>query len=132
MNVLLWVLQISLASWNVVGGMYMMHHYEKLGNAWALNTVPGSAWIILGVLQVIFALGLILPGAKFRTATSIAGAALAAVSLLGIVLYNQYAGFPGFLWGVVPAVLAGFVAYKRWPNLPAPTGQGSPETTVKG
>lgn len=34
-------------------------------------------------------------------------------SLLGCVLFAQYAGFPGMLWGVAPAILAVFVAYGR-------------------
>ena len=63
MNILLWVLQIMLAVWNIVGGIYMVNHYEKLANVWALNALPKPAWVALGVLQVLFALGLVLPGA---------------------------------------------------------------------
>ena len=28
MNILLWVLQILLALWNVIGGIYMVNNYE--------------------------------------------------------------------------------------------------------
>ncbi len=123
MNILLWFLQILLALWNVIGGLYMMDHYENLANAWALNGLPKPVWIALGVLQVLFSLGLILPGARLRKPTSIAAACLAVLSLLGIALYTQYAGFPGALWGVVPAAIAAFIAFRRWPKILAPDQQ---------
>jgi hypothetical protein len=118
MNILLWVLQILLALWNMIGGIYMVNNYEKLANVWALNALPKPAWIALGVLQALFALGLVLPGALrvLPKLTSISAACLAVISLLGMALYVQYTGFPGILWAVVPAILAAFVAYWRWPT----------------
>ncbi len=119
MNILLWVLQILLALWNVIGGFYVANNYDKIANSWALNTFPGPAWIVLGILQVLLAAGLLLPGARFRKSVSVAAAALGVLALLGIGLYTQYSGFPGMLWGAVPALVATFVAYKRWRTLPA-------------
>ncbi len=117
MNILLWVLQILLAVWNMIGGIYMVNNYQQLANRWALNAFPKPIWMALGVLQVLFALGLVLPGVTgvLRILTPISAACLAAISLLGIALYVAYAGFPGILWGVVPAILAAFVVYGRWP-----------------
>jgi putative oxidoreductase len=116
MNILLWILQILLAFWNVVGGIYMVNHYKDLANVWALNALPKPAWIGLGVLQILFSAGLVLPGAisVFPKQTALSAAGLAVLSLLGIALYAKYAGFPGMFWGVAPAVVAAFVAYKRW------------------
>jgi hypothetical protein len=108
MNILLWVLQILLAFYNLIGGIYLINNYEKLANAWALNALPKPAWMALALLQALFALGLLLP-----KTTSISAAGLAVTSLLGLALYVAYAGFPGLLWAVVPAVLAAFVAYGR-------------------
>ena len=70
----------------------------------------------LGVLQVLFALGLVLPGAVrvLPKLTPISAACLVVISLLGLALYGAYAGFPGILWAVVPAILAAFVAYGRF------------------
>ena len=116
MNVLLWVFQIVLALWNLVGGIYVVNNYGKIANGWALDAMPKAGWLILGGLQIVFAIALILPVKKVRKLTSVAGACLAILSLFGIGLYFQYAGFPGMLWGLIPAVLAGFVAYKRWGN----------------
>lgn len=115
MNILLWVLQILLALYNVVGGIYLINNYGQVANAWALNAMPKPAWMVLAVLQILFALGLVVPGAlrMLPKLTLISAAGLAAISLLGIALYDAYAGFPGILWGVVPAILAAFVAYGR-------------------
>ena len=116
MNVLLWVLQILLTLWNMIGAIYMVNNYENLAKVWALNALPKPAWMALGVLQALFALGLVLPGVvrEFPKLIPISAACLAVISLLGIALYVAYAGFPGILWAVVPAILAAFVAYGRF------------------
>jgi hypothetical protein len=108
MNVLLWVFQILLALWNLIGGSFVIMNYEKIGNPWALDNLPKPAWVALAAIQVLSALGLFWP-----KSTAIAAVVLALVSLSGLALYTQYAGFPGMLWGVVPALLLGFVAYGR-------------------
>lgn len=111
MNVLLWVLQILLAVWNLIGGIFLIGNYHAVASRWALHTLPSPFWIALGVLQVLLAIGLVLP--KMRKLNLISAACLAAISLACVALYTSYAGFPGMLWGVIPAVLASFVAYKR-------------------
>ncbi len=108
MNILLWFLQILLAVYNLTGGIYMANNYDKLASAWALSTLSGAAWMVLGVLQVLLALGLVIP-----KLTRVSAVCLAVISLLGIALYVKYAGFPGILWALVPAILAAFVAYVR-------------------
>lgn len=114
MNILLWVLQILLALYNMMGGIYTVFNFEKLKGAW-MNDLPKPAWVALGVLQALFALGLVLPGAAgvLPTLTPIAATYLAVYALLGCALFAKYAGFPGILWAVVPAILAAFVAYGR-------------------
>src|SRR6266480_2882463 len=99
MNIPLWVLQILLALWNVIGGIYMVNHYKLLVNSWALSSLPKPVWMALGVLQVLFALGLVLPGVFriYPKLITISAVCLAVLSLLGIVLYSAYAG-SGFFW----------------------------------
>ena len=69
----------------------------------------------IGILQVIFALGLVLPGmvGMFPKLIPISAIYLSVNALLGCALFAKYAGFPGMLWGVVPAILLAFVAYGR-------------------
>jgi hypothetical protein len=92
----------------MIGGLYMMNNYGNLANPWALNTFPKSFWIVLGLLQVLFAVGLVVP-----KVTAISAIYLALISLLGLTLYAAYAGFPGMLWALLPAVLLIFIAYGR-------------------
>ncbi len=114
MNILLWVLQTLLALWNVLGGTYTLFYYEQIKSAWATD-LPKPIWVVIALLQLLFALALVLPG-LFKVSpklTPVAAVYLAMNSLLGCVLFAQYAGFPGMLWGVIPALLAAFVAWGR-------------------
>ena len=112
MNILLWILQILLAFWNLTGGIYAAFHFDQLKAA-RVGDLPNPAWVAICVLQVIFAIGVALPPGVLPKLTPIAAIYLAANSLLGCALFAQYSGFPGMLWGVVPAILAAFVAYGR-------------------
>lgn len=115
MNNSLWTLQVALALYNAIGGIYTISNHEQLKGGLA-NDLPNSAWMAIGVLQVLFALGLVVPGVFgiLPKVTPIAAAYLAVYALLGCVLFAKYTGFPGILWAVVPAILTAFVAYERW------------------
>jgi putative oxidoreductase len=115
MKILLWVMQILLSLWNIVGGVYMINNYQNIASVWALRTLPQPAWIILGILQVLFGLGLILPSLfkMIPKLIPISAICLAAISLLGIVLYLSYTGFPGILWAIIPTILAIYIGYKK-------------------
>ena len=114
MNALLWSLQVLLALWNVIGGIYTFFHFEQLKGAWAAD-LPKPVWMALSVLQILSALGLVFPAlaGAWPKCTPASAAYLALYALLGCALFAQYAGFPGLLWGVIPALLAAFVAYGR-------------------
>jgi hypothetical protein len=114
LNILLWALQIVLAFWNLTGGFYTAFHYEELKSAWAGN-LPGPVWVLLGGLQILFAVGLVLPGftGTLQKLVPISAIYLGVFALLGCVLFSKYAGFPGVLWAIIPAALAAFVAYGR-------------------
>jgi|SRR6185369_2060723 len=114
MNIFLWVLQILLALYNFAGGLYLSFNYEKIASVWALSALPAPAWMALGLLQALFAIGLVVRFKKMPNLTGISAVCLAIISLLGVVLYIAYAHFPGMLWGVAPAILLAFIAYKRW------------------
>ena len=115
MNITLWLLQILLSSYNAIGGIYTISNREQLKGTFA-NDLPNSVWVSLSVLQVLFALGLVIPSAfgMDPKITSISAAYLAANSLLGCALFSKYDGFPGVLWAILPAILCVFVAFWRW------------------
>ena len=116
MNILLWTLQILLALWNIIGGVYTFTNYAQLKGGALGNSLPQPAWMALALLQIIFALGLVVPGATglMPNLTQFAAVYLALNALFGCAIFTQYSGFPGLLWGVIPALLCGFVAYGRW------------------
>src|ERR1700683_2191476 len=119
MNILLWILQVLLALWNIIGGTYTISHYEVLKSPWA-SDFPKPVWLAIGALQVLFALGLVLPGVTsiLPRLTSVSAIYLTINSLAGCALFAKYAGFPGLLWGVVPAILTAFIAYGRSSLIP--------------
>jgi hypothetical protein len=116
MNIGLWILQALLAFWSITGAYYMMGHYQYLANNWALKFYPPVFWTIIGVIQIIFAVWLLLPGINplLKKMRFISAIGLTLFSLFGIAWYVTYSGFPGMLWGLIPAAIAAFIAYGRW------------------
>lgn len=106
------ILQILLGLWSITGAWYMMGHYTELGSVWALATLPALFWIGWGIMQIVFALTLLISvWERFRRFAVPAATGLAGISLIGSVLYSAYAGFPGILWSLIPAAFFAFVAY---------------------
>lgn len=114
MKIFVRVLQVLLALWTIVGSVYMIGNYAYIASFWAINTLPSAFWIVLGIVQIVFAIGLLVSvkdGAMNKYATPSA-VGLAIIFLSGIVLYSTYTGI-GMLWAIIPAVLLVFVAYAR-------------------
>ena len=113
-NVVLWILQTGLAAYMITGALYMMRNHTDLSTLWARNTLPPPVWTTIGVLQIIFSLGLVLPAVIRKTSalTTHSAVALAIISLLGSILYSAYTQ-AGVIWAIVPAVVALYIAYKR-------------------
>jgi len=115
MNILLWVLQILLALYTVMGGLWMVRTHDKLAAA-GNHALPKSAWLVLGVLQVLFGLGLVVPAAAgvLPGLTAIAAICLAVEMVAtAAILKAKDLWSTGMLWAVVPSILAAFVAYGR-------------------
>jgi hypothetical protein len=114
MNILLWVLQILLGLYYLMGGSWMIF---KVPPVW-LKLMPKPVWTTLGVLQALFALGLILPGATgmMPKLTPIAAVCVAVESVM--VAMVTIRKFQGALWVMVPAFLVLFVAYGRFVLMP--------------
>ncbi len=110
------ILKLLLAVWYITGGIYMMSHHQELATMWALNSLPEAIWLIIGIFQIVFSLGLVLPGIFKvipKQITLISSVGLIVISLLGLVLYSAYSGFPGALWAIVPAILVAYIGCKR-------------------
>lgn len=115
MKIFVSILKVVLSLWSITGAVYMVGRYSDLASPWALDTLPVMFWLVLGIIQIVLALALIgsLLNGRLRSVSSMVAIALAVITLAGAVLYSAYAGFPGILWALVPAVLYFFIAYKN-------------------
>lgn len=107
--------QFLLPLYTIMGAVYMIGNYEILATELALSKLPTHFWIGLGVIQIIQAVTLLL-ALYFKVGKSYvfnSAMCLALLSLLGSILYIAYAGFPGILWAIIPALLYVFIAYRH-------------------
>jgi hypothetical protein len=114
MTYALWVVQILLAAlFLFAGGMKLVLPLEKLAGPVAL---PGALMRFIGVVEVLGAVGLILP-AVLRIKpwlTPLAALGLVVV-MIGAVVITLIAGEPfAAVMSAVVGLLAAFVAYGRW------------------
>jgi len=108
MNILLWVLQVLLGLYYLVGGRWML---KNIPASW-LKILPRPVWMTIGLLQILLALGLVLPGLFGKPQLiPIAAIGVAVETLFAAVLTKPK--FQGLLWVVIPALLSLFVAYGR-------------------
>lgn len=109
------ITQFLLAVYTITGAIYMIGNFDALATELALSKLPAHFWIGLGVIQIIQAVTLLLSLFFKVGQTYVFNSAmcLALLSLLGSILYTAYAGFPGILWAIIPALLYVFIAYRH-------------------
>ncbi len=114
MNILLWVLQVMLALYYAMGGMYQANA-GKLPPVW-LKILPKAGWIVLGALQILLAVGLVLPGAigVMPLLTPLSAVCLPVETMLVHVLTFKGVKLKAFIWVLAPGILSAFVAYGRF------------------
>lgn len=114
MNILLWALQILLALHTVAGAVWKFSNSEQTVS---LKALPHGIWLTLGAIELLCAVGLILPALNKSWAILVPVAALciAAEMLLfcGVHLASgQTDNNPIIYWLVVTAICA-CIAYGR-------------------
>lgn len=116
MNILLWVLQVLLAVHTAIGAVWKFSHSAEETMA-SLGAIPKGAWLAMSVIELLCALGLILPAfnKSLGLLAPIAAVLIAAEMLLFCVLHissgeSNYG--PMIYWLVVAAICA-FIAYGR-------------------
>jgi hypothetical protein len=121
-NIFLWILQIGIAVFCGAGAVWRFFNYAA-----AAQDVPSMAalsratWNIIGVFEVVCALGLVLPGLLGMKPglTPIAASLLAVEMLLITVLHAKYFGLTfqatnPAIWSLGLSLAAAFVAYGRF------------------
>ena len=122
MNILLWILQILLALHTTAGAMWKFFNAEQ--TVPSLKAIPHGVWLGMSGVELLCAVGLILPAFSKRLsiAAPVAAICIAAEMLLFSGLHlasgNPDRGELAY-WLVVAAVCA-FVAYGRFVLRPVP------------
>ena len=121
MNVLLWVVQVLLALHTAAGAMWKFFNSSQ--SVSALKVLPHAVWAGMSVVELLCAVGLILPAFNKRLSSFAAVAAiLIAVEMLMFCGLHLYSGDPDrgeLVYWLVVAILCAFVAYGRLVLKPA-------------
>jgi len=115
MNILLWILQILLALHTAVGAIWKLSNSEQ--SVPSLSAIPHSVWLSLSVIELLCALGLLLPAIKkpLGKLVPISAGIIAAEMLIfcGIHIASGDADSSPMIYWLVVAALCAFVAYGR-------------------
>ena len=117
MHVTLWILQVLLAVIFAIAGVTHFLPPEGLPEAMrGVAEMPAGVPYLIGTVEILAALGLILPGLTgIQTRlTPLASAGLILVMVGAIVWHAQREEFPNIVLNVILALIAAFVAYGRW------------------
>src|SRR3954447_16505242 len=116
MNILLWVLQIVAALLYTASGVMKVFMFDKISkDVPSFGALPRNAWAALGILELLCALGLVVPSA-FRwhpMLTVLAAAVLAIESLVFIFVHVKYRETGTIIIVIVLGLLMAFIAYGR-------------------
>ena len=116
MNALLWVLQVLAALVYGASGVMKVFLFDEVSeDVRSFDALPREAWMALGILELVCAVGLILPAAfHWRPAlTVVAATVLAIESLVFIGVHARYREIPPIIVSGVLGLLMAFIAYGR-------------------
>jgi hypothetical protein len=115
MNVLLWVLQVTLATHTVIGAVWKFSNPEQAVPA--LRAIPHGIWLAMAVFELLCSLCLILPALSRPLAilAPIAAVGIAAELLLfcGLHVHSGDANSGHVVYWLVVAAVCTFIAYGR-------------------
>lgn len=116
MNTLLWVLQVLAALLYGASGVMKVFLFDKVsGDVPSFGALPREAWMALGILELVCAVGLIVPAALrwHPQLTVLAATVLAIESLVFVWVHVQYHEIPPIIMSGVLGLLMAFIAYGR-------------------
>jgi len=116
MNIFLWILQVLAALMYGASGVMKVFMFDKIsGEVPSFGALPREAWMTLGILELVCAVGLIAPGAlRVRPAlTVVAATVLALESLVFIWVHVSYRENGSIIMSAVLGLLMAFIAYGR-------------------
>jgi uncharacterized membrane protein YphA (DoxX/SURF4 family) len=126
MSITLWIVQVLLALvFLLVGGSKVVLPIEQLT---AQIPLPGLLVRVIGALEVLGALGLVLPGVfRMRMGlTPLAAAGLAVEMVVATIFSLSVFGVGSIVLPLVLAILSACVAYGRWKLAPLSDSHAAP------
>ena len=119
MNIILWIIQILLALlFLFAGGTKLVLSAETMASMASPNQVVLPMWFVrfIGVVEVLGALGLVLPGLlrRHQYLTPLAALGLTIIMIGAVVVTTMGDGFAMAITPLVVGLLCAFVAYGRW------------------
>ena len=116
MNILLWVLQALAALLYAASGVMKVFMFDKVSEGVAsFGALPREAWMALGVLELVCAVGLIVPAAfHWKPALTVAAATVLAIeSLVFVGVHAKYHEITPIILSIGLGLLMAFIAYGR-------------------
>jgi uncharacterized membrane protein YphA (DoxX/SURF4 family) len=116
MNLALWILQILAALVYAASGVMKVFMFDRISaDVPSFGALPRRAWTVLGVIELVCAVGLIVPAAlHWEPALTVAAAAVLALeSLVFIGVHAKYREVPPIVMSGALGVLMAFIAYGR-------------------
>lgn len=115
MNNLLWILQVLLAVHTAIGAFWKFSNSEQ--TVPALSAIPHGVWLGLSGVELLCAVGLVLPvlSRPLGIATPIAALVIAAEMLLfvGLFFLGGKGSYEQLVYWLIVAGICAFVAYGR-------------------
>jgi uncharacterized membrane protein YphA (DoxX/SURF4 family) len=116
MNILLWVLQTLAALLYAASGVMKVFLFDKVSAGIpSFGAMSRETWKVLGILELLCAIGLIVPAALHwhPSLTVLAAAILAIESLVFIWVHSKYGETNTVLLSAVLGLLMAFLVYGR-------------------
>ena len=116
MNILLWVLQILVALLYGASGVMKVFMFDRISaDVASFGALPREAWMALGTLELVCAVGLIVPAALHwqPRLTVLAATLLAIESLVFIGVHVTYHEVVPMIFSGVLGLVMAFIAYGR-------------------
>ena len=116
MNGLLWVLQVLGALLYGASGVMKVFLFDRITEGVpSFGALPREAWLALGIMELVCAVGLIVPSAlRWKPSLTVAAAALLAIeSLVFIWVHATYGEGASIIMSATLGLLMAFVAYGR-------------------
>lgn len=117
MNILLWVLQILLAFHTAIGAVWKFSN--TAGETMpALGAIPQGVWLTMSIVELLCALGFIVPAFYKPLAILAPVAALFIVAEMllfsGLNVFSAPVDYGSLMYWLVVAALCAFLAYGRF------------------